>query len=160
MFWYDKADVRALYMDKRRETFVQVRTDCGNKTKSVNPDILADFTNIPFPDNSFHLVVFDPPHVIRKEAKGSITMHYGHLTGNWKEMLRKGFRECFRVLKPNGTLIFKWSEIEIPLRDVLAMTPERPLFGHRVGRRELSHWCAFLKGGGGAEQGADVIERE
>ena len=24
------------------------------------------------------------------------------------------FRECFRVLKPYGVLIFKWNEVQIP----------------------------------------------
>ena len=34
-------------------------------------------------------------------------------------MLRKGFAECFRVLKPHGTLIFKWAESEYSLREVV-----------------------------------------
>ena len=28
----------------------------------IAPDLLADFTDLPFPDNTFALVVFDPPH--------------------------------------------------------------------------------------------------
>ena len=148
MFWFDKQDSRALFMDKRRETFVQVRTDCGNKTKEVNPDQVADFTAMPFPDETFHLVVFDPPHKVVANAeasRGNIIKFYGALFPDWRDTLAAGFAECFRVLKPNGTLIFKWCELEIPLADVLALTPEKPLFGHRVGKRERSHWVTFLK---------------
>ena len=38
------------------------------------------------------------------------------LNENWKEEIRAGFKECFRVLKPNGTLIFKWSEVQFPIK--------------------------------------------
>ena len=60
-------------------------------------------------------------------------------------MLAGGFAECFRVLKPNGTLIFKWCETQIPLRDILALTPEKPLYGHKGGAKSVTHWVAFLK---------------
>lgn len=49
------------------------------------------------------------------------------------------------MLRPHGTLVFKWSEVSYPLRDVLALTPERPLFGHRTSRN--THWCVFMKEG-------------
>lgn len=60
-------------------------------------------------------------------------------------MIRAGFAECFRVLRPEGVLVFKWNEIEVPLREVLALTPERPLYGHRTGKQAKTHWVAFLK---------------
>ncbi|MDQ3117820.1 MAG: class I SAM-dependent methyltransferase, partial [Verrucomicrobiota bacterium] len=70
---------------------------------------------------------------------------YGCLNGNWREMLRLGFAECFRVLKPNGTLIFKWADSENPVSEILALTPEKPLFGHKSGKKMGTHWVAFLK---------------
>ena len=78
---------------------------------------------------------------------GHYAMAYGKLRGNWREELRLGFAECFRVLKINGTLIFKWCEIEIPLRDVLSLTPHKPLYGHRSGKAAKTHWVAFIKEG-------------
>ena len=51
----------------------------------------------------------------------------------------------FRVLRPEGTLIFKWCEYEVPVREVLALTPEKPLFGHQSGKLGKTHWIAFLK---------------
>jgi len=144
MFWVDRAHGRAVFVDNRRETHI-TDTRPGRSALVVNPDILADFTNLPFKDNRFSLVVFDPPHIIRKEARGWITKKYGVLNGDWQEMLRLGFAECFRVLKPQGTLIFKWSSSNVPLAKILALTPVQPLYGHRTGKQAKTHWCAFLK---------------
>lgn len=143
--WFVRKDDRALYVDRRRETLERSHADYKRAPIVVDPDILCDFTALPFPDDSFAHVVFDPPHVIRKEALGNVTKFYGCLNGDWKEMLRLGFAECFRVLKPEGTLIFKWTETQIPLREILALTPEKPLYGHQSGAKARTHWCAFLK---------------
>jgi SAM-dependent methyltransferase len=64
---------------------------------------------------------------------------YGALDKNWKEDIRSGFAECFRVLKEDGVLIFKWNEHDIPLREVLALTPVKPLFGHPSGKQMKTH---------------------
>lgn len=148
MFWFDKKDDRALFVDKRRETWpIDIGTPgtIGRSPIVVDPDELADFTALPYPDDAFALVVFDPPHIERTEAKGLLTKKYGHLTGDWRETLRKGFAECFRVLKPQGTLIFKWAESDYPVSEVLALTPERPLFGHKSGKKSATHWIVFMK---------------
>lgn len=150
MFWFDKHDQRALFCDIRNETLVHVRTDCGNKEIDIRPDVVSDFTDLPFPDDTFYQVVFDPPHV--QASLGNITKYFGSLPkGDWKPLIKAGFTECFRVLRPCGTLIFKWSETQIPLREVLALTPEKPLFGHRVGKRAGTHWISFLKSGNQVE---------
>ena len=133
-----------MYLDKRSET-IQADKRPGRKPIEIAPDILADFTSLPFPDNTFYLVVFDPPHIERTEAKGALTKYYGVLTGDWREMLRNGFAECFRVLKPNGTLIFKWAESEYPVSEILKLTPEKPLFGNKSGKLNKTHWIAFIK---------------
>jgi SAM-dependent methyltransferase len=143
--WFDRKDERALYVDRRCET-VTLTATTGDRLHHINPDIIADFTDLPFPDNSFALVVMDPPHVQRQEMLGNITKRYGCLNGDWREMLRKGFSECFRVLKPEGTLIFKWSSVQFPLKDILPLAlPHKPLFGHQSGKRMNTHWIAFLK---------------
>ena len=155
MFWFDKRDPRALFVDKRREEY-EIAPDAAYPKGCkivIAPDVQADFSALPFPDESFSMVVFDPPHIERVEALGIFTKKYGNLNGDWRAMLRGGFAECFRVLKPNGTLIFKWAESEYSLREVLALTPEKPLFGHQTRQHSKTHWCAFLKGGGGAEHG-------
>jgi hypothetical protein len=55
----------------------------GNKSITISPDIVGDFTNIKQPNKSFYLVVFDPPH-IKRNALGEITKRYGNLEGDWK----------------------------------------------------------------------------
>ena len=63
----------------------------------------------------------------------------------WREDLKLGFAEIFRVLKKDGVLIFKWSESDILVREVLALTPVAPLFGHRTGKAGRTLWIAFMK---------------
>ena len=147
MFWFDRKDKRALFVDKRRER--HLAADCsvknGEREIVIDPDIVADFTALPFPDNSFFQVVFDPPHIQRNGDTSWLLKKYGVLRGDWRGMIRKGFAECFRVLKPNGTLIFKWNEDEVSVPDILSLTPEKPLFGSRYGKHFKSHWIVFLK---------------
>lgn len=147
MFWFDRNDPRAVFVDKRRESheLSDVSSRGGKRTLIVNPDIVADFTSLPFSDGVFALVSFDPPHFLRNGAKGWIGLKYGTLTGSWREVLAKGFSECFRVLKSEGVLVFKWNEDDIPVSQVLALTPEKPLFGNRCGKTAKSHWIVFMK---------------
>jgi len=160
MFWFDRKDPRTLFVDKRRER--HMAADCsvknGEREIVVDPDLVADFTALPFAADTFAHVVFDPPHIQRNGDTSWLLKKYGVLRGEWREMLRQGFAECFRVLRPEGTLIFKWNEIEVPLREILALTPERPLYGHRTGKQAKTHWVAFLKGGGGAEQVSEAAD--
>ena len=141
--WFDKEDDRALFMDKRREAHIDVYP-CGTKTNIIDPDIIGNFTDIKFDDDSFWHIVFDPPH-IESNSISQITKKYGSLQGEWREMLRQGFKECFRVLKPNGTLIFKWSEVQFPVKEILKLTDQKPLYGHRSGKKMNTHWIAFIK---------------
>ena len=60
-------------------------------------------------------------------------------------MIRKGFEECMRVLKPDGVLIFKWSDISVSTREILNVIGQEPLFGHRSGVKMNTHWMCFMK---------------
>lgn len=147
MFWFDRKDPRAIFVDKRRETHTlpDSSSQGGERTIVVEPDVLADFTALPFPDNRFSLVVLDPPHLARNGRNSWMAKKYGTLGDNWREEITKGFAECFRVLQPGGTLIFKWNEDEISVQEILKLTPARPLFGSRYGRHYKSHWIVFTK---------------
>lgn len=157
MMWFDRKDPRALFIDKRQAVHPRdygTPATAGRAPIVVAPDIQADFTAMPFDDDSFHLVVFDPPHMAESSAKGILGHSYGYLPNDWRWMLEAGFRECFRVLKPNGVLIFKWAETEYSLTEVLALTPEKPLFGHRNGKS--THWCIFIKGDPAQQHAGDA----
>lgn len=130
MFYFDKHDPRVLYQDIR---FFEDKDIYKGRTFSVTPDVVADFTQMPYADDTFSMVVFDPPHLkysSEKETKGWQMEKYGWLPREWKEMLTKGFAECFRVLLPGGFLIFKWNETDIKVSEILKLTPEKPVFGH------------------------------
>ena len=141
--WFDKHDERAFYVDIRNEVITPDKRP-GRKPWVIQPDSVANFTALPFADNSFSVVVFDPPHVSFGKTSFMAAM-YGRLEGDWREMLRKGFAECFRVLRPEGVLIFKWNEMEHSLTEILKLTPEKPLFGHKTGRATGTHWVTFTK---------------
>jgi len=147
MFWFDHRDPRAVFVDNRRErhTLPDVSSKGGSRELVIEPDVQADFTALPFADETFAHVVFDPPHFERNGARSWVGLKYGTLAGDWPEMLRKGFAECFRVLKPGGTLVFKWCADEIPVSRILALTPERPLYGHKSGKQQKTHWIVFVK---------------
>ena len=147
MMWFDPKDERALFVDKRQErhTLPDVSSAGGARELVIDPDHVADFTALPFPPESFALVVFDPPHLLRNGKNSRMSAKYGDLKGEWQDMLRKGFAECFRVLRPEGVLVFKWNELDVPVSRILALTPEQPLFGNRCGKRSLTHWIVFMK---------------
>lgn len=145
MMWFDKADPRALFVDRRREECV-ADTREGRRQIVVNPDQIADFRNLPFADATFALVVFDPPHTFSGKT-GWMAKKYGTLEPTWRDDIRRGFAECFRVLCPLGTLIFKWNEHRVPVSQVLALTPHKPLFGQRCGTTARTHWIVFTKPG-------------
>lgn len=147
MFWFNPKDPRAVFLDKRSETHtLKDRTaKTGERFLVIEPDVQGDFTNLPFEDESFPLVVFDPPHLVKLGKTSWMARKYGRLEADWKTELSKGFAECFRVLKPMGTLVFKWNETDIPVRTILSLTPVRLLFGNRCGKQQKSHWIVFQK---------------
>lgn len=142
MFYFDKADERVTFGDIRNESHIL----CDGRSLEINPDIEMDFRELPFEDGSFRVVVFDPPHLVNVGENAWMGKKYGRLTKEtWREDLRKGFAECFRVLAEHGVLIFKWNETQIPVREILALTDHKPLIGHRSGKAARTHWVTFLK---------------
>lgn len=141
-FWFNKNHPNAIYQDIRTEEkgFVKSRPNF-----EVNPDFVGDFRDMNlFPDKEFKLVVWDPPHIKRLGPNGIFAKKYGKLDGNWKVDLKKGFDECWRVLEDCGILIFKWSEYEIKVKDILEILEKEPLFGHPTSRGG-THWFCFMK---------------
>lgn len=145
MMWFNKSHPNTIYIDKRKEK------KGFNKNKTwikIDPDIIADFKDLPFPDKQFKLVVFDPPHRSDMGKTSNIAQNYGLLNAEiWPYELRKGFKECWRVLDDYGILIFKWNDNQIKFKSVLAVFPVRPLFGQRASSRGSAEtkWFTFMK---------------
>lgn len=149
MMWFDRAHPDVVFGDQRRETLTVTDNSRGNasgtRTLRIEPDTLIDFRALPYPDGTFKLVAFDPPHLHTAGPRSWLAAKYGKLSDNWREDLRQGFAECFRVLDADGTLVFKWNETQVKLSEVLPLSPHAPLFGHPTGRKGLTHWLVFMK---------------
>lgn len=142
LMWFNKSNPLAIYIDKypRPKGIKKERPNF-----SCEPDIIMDFTDLKFPDNSFKMVVFDPPHLSTLGENSYMRKSYGVLKKGWREELSKGFNECWRVLDNYGTLIFKWNDTEIKLSEVLKLFSQDPLFGHKTGKVGKTMWMCFLK---------------
>jgi len=144
MFWFDKEHPEALFCDNRKAEFVAM--DRGKARKiNINPDMVCDYKNLPFDDESFRLVVFDPPHLVRAGDKSYMQMKYGKLPCDWRADLKAGFDECMRVLACDGVLIFKWSEVHIKTNELIRVVEQQPLIGHISGKAANTHWLTFMK---------------
>lgn len=142
MMWFNKSHPNTIYFDQRNVS----ETLCDGRILNVNPDVVGDFTNLPFEDDSFYLVVFDPPHLNKLGKNSWMAQKYGVLLPTWETDLKAGFEECWRVLKPNGALIFKWNENQITLSRVLSLFGQDPLFGHSSGAKHgKTFWVTYFK---------------
>lgn len=164
MFWRDHNNKNVLYVDNRILKCEAVWTSGNGKSKrycEVMPDIRADFTNLPFADNSFVHVVFDPPHLLHVGKNAWMAKKYGRLEeGKWRQMIHDGFLECWRVLKPNGTLVFKWNQNDIDFEDVFRVIGREPLYGHICGKSRNTLWSVFVKlASEGGANGASAVAR-
>ena len=145
--WFNKNHPLAIYCDQRSGKVNKNfgKKHGGYKTIVVNPDVQCDFTHLPFEDESFVLVVFDPPHMARLSETSWVRAAYGNLPSEWHKLIRDGFHECMRVLKADGVLIFKWSSVEFTTREVIDAIGVEPLFGHHSGKKSNTHWLCFMK---------------
>ena len=148
--WFNKQHPLAIYCDRRDVEYEQVFGKGKPSTRhiKVHPDMIADFRELPFEDNTFHLVVFDPPHIVSEKGNNRwLTKAYGHYKSKEEAIASVvgGVQECMRVLKPYGVLIFKWAETSIPTPDIINEIGYTPLFGHRSGKKLGTNWLCFMK---------------
>ena len=142
-FYFDKNDVRVLFGDIREN---ETHTLTNNQVIHIEPDMVMDFRKLPFADNTFKAVIFDPPHLFNLSEKSQMRKKYGVLDKQtWQNDIKLGFAECFRVLQPYGTLIFKWNETSVLLKEILKLTTQKPVVGHPSGKRMNTHWVLFIK---------------
>jgi len=139
-----------LYIDRREEPPGFHGQD--GRTYGVDPDETQDFRDLPYDDESFNVVVFDPPHVIKdggmEALAGHVQKKYGALEAEtWQSDLRDGFEELWRVLAPGGSLAFKFADNAAEWDEILALAPTEPLFGTTYKQRTgvETRWFLFYK---------------
>lgn len=115
------------------------------------PDVLADTRELPFRSDTFDLIAFDPPHRVTDggmaQLSGVIEQKYGALRAEtWQSDLAASFVELWRVLRPGGTLTFKWADIHKSHDAVLAQIGRTPLYGVNTEKeRAETTWWVFHK---------------
>ena len=88
MFWFDKKHPNVIFSDIREydKGFIDNRPN-----RELHPDQIMDFRKLDFPDKSFKLVVFDPPHLIGKADGCRMTRTYGALNKEtWQNDIKRG----------------------------------------------------------------------
>lgn len=142
MFWYDKHEPHTTYMDIRDAVYTSLDRGIERRIE-VHPDVQADWKHIPFDDETFDLVVFDPPHLIHAGKTSWLAKKYGTIElMTWKSDFHKAFQEIMRVLKPTGTMVFKWNEDQIPIKQVFEAFGQKPILGDM---RSKTKWSIFVK---------------
>ena len=102
MFWFDRNNPNTVFVDKRTMAKQVIwRSKDGKETREfeVKPDVVADFQNLPFDDNSFYHVVFDPPHLTSAGETSWLAKKYGRLTDDWREMIKKRLQRVHEGLE-------------------------------------------------------------
>jgi hypothetical protein len=127
MMWFDKHDPNTLYIDKRPE---------------CEPDQVANFTKLPYPDRKFKLIIFDPPHIIQKatENPSGMSNRFGYLQPEtWQSDIQNGFTELWRLLDDYGILLFKWANTHASSDKLLELLPIKPLV-YQITAKEARKW--------------------
>jgi len=145
MFWKQKNQSNTVFCDNRQIEKGAFANN-WNPNWCITPDVVHDFRHMPFADNSFKLVVYDPPHLTGGSMKSVINKKYGILNKDtWRQDIVDGFIECWRVLDVYGTLIFKWNDANKKATDLIKYFPVQPLFGDFTGKTGKTVWMTFMK---------------
>jgi hypothetical protein len=83
MMWFDPTHPEAIFGDRRSEIITVTDRSHGRlngqRVLKIEPDVLLDFRELPYPDGSFKLIAFDPPHLERAGARSWMAAKYGKL---------------------------------------------------------------------------------
>ena len=96
IFHFDRSNPLVLFMDNRKGDF-----SCHGREILVTPDFVGDFRDMPFDDETFNLVIFDPPHLKNVGNTSYMAAKYGRLSENWRDDY-----EIFDIVKQNTTTAF------------------------------------------------------
>jgi SAM-dependent methyltransferase len=128
MFYFDKENIDTIYCDLYFD---------------YKDNIKEDVTKLSFDNNTFDMVVFDPPHIQEDDKNNNrsiMAKKYGMIRGSLFEFITSAFNECFRVLKNDGVLIFKWNNRTSDYKQLLELSPYNALFGTRTKKSVSETW--------------------
>ena len=150
--WYQKNHPFVTFMDMRKGTVGCTKnTKIKNKRhKYLEPDVVSEWKDAPFPDNSFDMIIFDPPHLLKNKDSSdtNLSLCYGRLDkNNYKTVLKEGMAKLFRILKPEGVFILKWCENSDKVDEIIKLAPYPPLFGSNTKSKghTQNFWILFIK---------------
>lgn len=152
--WYQKNNPFTTFMDMRCGVFSCTTENMKHSVikkigdYKIYPDIIAVWQHVPFKDESFDMVMFDPPHIFKNNGQKlpGIANKYGvFYNQSWRQEISAGVIELFRVLKSEGVFVLKWNESQVKVDEVLRLMPYPPLFGTRTGQHNNTHWITFIK---------------
>lgn len=112
---------------------------------------MCDSRHLPFPDQTFDLLSFDPPHMCVGPAS-HMAEAYGHwTTAEILDLVERTAPEAHRVAKPEALLTLKWNDHDIKLPRILALLSQywEPLYGQTTALREkhksATTWTIFKR---------------
>jgi hypothetical protein len=129
----NKQNPHVLYIDQRPE---------------VKPDEVQDFRRLPYEDKQFKLVIIDPPHRSDNSPDSWFTRDYGSLNKEtWKDDIKQGLSECWRVLEDYGVLVFKWNDHQYKTKHLYPLFPAEPIVQQITtnGTSSKTYWFLFMK---------------
>lgn len=134
--WLDKFCPDAVFVDHR---------------VAMNPDVVADSTCLPFDNESFDLIVFDPPHGNFGVGSNQSRLYGSYTLSEIREFMRGAAAEAHRVGRAEALMAFKWCNHDMRHDWALAILDPwwRALFGHVVSIRSrhasTSQWFMLSK---------------
>jgi hypothetical protein len=139
------AGYRAIWFNRLHPdtVFVDIRPQ-------VSPTVIANTEILPFPNNVFDLVVFDPPHVVNGRGSKMGETYGSFLADEIKQTIQKSSAEAYRCSTGNALMAFKWNDHDVRLgRLIDLMEGWEPLFGHQVAtrhkHRSSTYWVLLHK---------------
>ena len=130
-----------------------------DRNRERRPKIQAVWQHLPFRDDYFERILFDPPHLLREPSGWANTDLWRHFSwfsspAEARKIIYQAFKEILRVLRPGGVCIFKWNDTEKPLNWIIAIAPreleiqrsdKRNGHGVRVSGSHTTYYVWFRK---------------
>jgi len=142
MFRYDKNNPLVHFMDIRKLPSWSIKS---RPNFTVDPDEIWDFRNIQHPDNTFKVVIMDPPHLRSLWDKSWMAMKYWKVSRERKVDMELWFKEAMRVLQDRWILIFKRNDSEISVSEIVKIFPIKPSIWQRTWKNNKTIRLIYIK---------------